>query len=131
MWQDYLSKAEANLLAAERDLTSGGYDPCISRAYFSAFQAAISVLLALTDFQRRGRYWDHGEVAAEFVRRLIHRRKVFPRRLASTLEDLKSRRHQADYGSRQASARVAEQSLEKARQFVENIKTTLFEQRRS
>lgn len=131
MWQDYLSKAEANLLAAERDLTSGGYDPCVSRAYFSAFQVAISALLALTDFQQRGRYWDHGEVAAEFVRRLIHRRKVFSRTVASTLEDLKSRRHQADYDSRRTSARIAQQSFEKARQLVENVKVTLLEQRRS
>ena len=131
MWQDYLSKAETNLLAAERDFASNSYDPCISRAYFSAFHSAISALLALTDFQQRGRYWDHGEVAAEFVRRLIHRRKVFPRTLASTLEDLKSRRHQADYDSRRAGARVAEQSLRKARQFVESVKITLIEQRRS
>jgi hypothetical protein len=57
MWQDYLSKSELNLAAAERDLESGSYDPCVSRAYFSAFQAAIAALLALTDFQRRGRYW--------------------------------------------------------------------------
>jgi uncharacterized protein (UPF0332 family) len=128
MWQDYLSKSELNLAAAERDLASGSYDPCVSRAYFAAFQAAISALLALTDFQRRGRYWDHGEIAAEFVRRLIHRRKVFPQTMASTLDDLKSRRHQADYDHRQISQRVAERSLGKARQFVQQVHTTLQEQ---
>ncbi len=129
MWQDYLSKSEINLAAAVRDLGSRSYDPCVSRAYFVAFQAAIAALLALTDFQRRGRYWDHGEIAAEFVRRLIHRRKVFPQTMASTLDDLKSRRHQADYDHRQISQRVAERSLGKARQFVQQVHTALQEQR--
>jgi uncharacterized protein (UPF0332 family) len=129
MWQDYLSKSERNLVAAERDLAAGSYDPCVSRAYFAAFQAAIAALLALTDFQRRGRYWDHGEIAAEFVRRLIHRRKVFPQTMAGTLDELKSRRHQADYDHRQISQRVAERSVSKARQFVQLVDTTLQELR--
>lgn len=129
MWQDYLSKSERNLAAAARDLESGSYDPCVSRAYFAAFQAAIAALLALTDFQRRGRYWDHGEIAAEFVRRLIHRRKIFPQTMASTLDELKSRRHQADYDHRQISQRVAERSLGKARQLVQQVHTTLQQQR--
>ena len=130
MWQDYLSKSARNLAAAGRDLEASSYDPCVSRAYFAAFQAAISALLALTDFQPRGRYWDHGEIAAEFVRRLIHRRKVFPQTMASTLDDLKSRRHQADYDHRQISQRVAERSLDKARQLVLQVHTTLQEQRK-
>jgi uncharacterized protein (UPF0332 family) len=129
MWQDYLSKSVRNLAATERDLESGSYDLCVSRDYFSTFQAAISALLALTDFQRRGRYWDHGEIAAEFVRRLIHRRKVFPQTMASTLDDLNSRRHQADYDRRQISQRVAERSLGKARQLVQQVHITLQEQR--
>jgi uncharacterized protein (UPF0332 family) len=130
MWQDYLSKSARNLAAAARDLEGGSYDPCVSRAYFAAFQAVISALLALTDFQRRGRYWDHGEIAAEFVRRLIHRQKVFPQTLASTLDDLKSRRHQADYDHRQISQRVAQRSLDKAKQLVQQVHITLQEQRK-
>jgi uncharacterized protein (UPF0332 family) len=130
MWRDYLSKAEANLPAAERDFEQGGYDPCVSRAYFSAFHAALAVLLALADFQRQGEFWKHGHVAAEFTRRLIRRRKVFSRSLAGTLGDLRSRRHQADYESPQTNHRSARQSLDKARQFVEQVKTILQEPRR-
>lgn len=130
MWRDYLSKAEANLLAAERDFEHGGCDPCASRAYFAAFHAALAVLLALADFQRQRDYWNHGHIAAEFARRLIHRRKVFPGVLAKVLDDLKFRRHQADYESSQTSHRSARQSLDKARQFVAQVKTILQEQRR-
>lgn len=65
MWREYLSKAEANLLAAERDFEHGGCDPCTSRAYFAAFHAALAALLALTDFQRQAESWKHGHVAAD------------------------------------------------------------------
>lgn len=125
MWRDYLSKAEANLRAAKRDFRAGGYDAGVSRAYFAAFQAAIAALLALTGFQRRGKYWDHGEIAAEFVRRLIHRQKIFPRSLASTLDELKSRRHQADYDAQPLSQKIAERSVNKAAQAVERIRAVL------
>lgn len=121
MWRDYLAKAQLNLSAAERDLQAQAYDPCVSRAYYAIFQAAIAALFALTDFEKRGRFWDHGYVAAEFSRRLIHRRKVFARNFAGTLDDLRSRRHKADYDSRFIGGKVAERSLEKARQFVRAI----------
>ncbi|MBI2506329.1 MAG: HEPN domain-containing protein [Candidatus Latescibacteria bacterium] len=130
MWHDYLSKAETNLAAAERDFEHRGCDPCVSRAYFAAFHAALAALLALTDFQRQREYWNHGHIAAEFARRLIHRRKVFSLSLADTLEDLRSRRHQADYESPQTSHKSARQSLGMARQFGEQVKTILQEQRR-
>ena len=71
MWHIFLTKAQSNLQAAERDLAYRAFDPCVSRAYFAAFQVAIAALLALADYRRRGHYWDHGEVAAEFTRRLI------------------------------------------------------------
>ena len=125
MWQDYLSKSKANLDAAIRDVDFKDCDPCVSRAYFAAFQAAIAALLALTDFQRRGKYWDHGEISAEFARRLIHRRKVFPRLMVNTLDDLKTRRHQADYDTRRTSRKVAQRSLSKSRQFVEQVESAL------
>lgn len=71
MWHIFLAKAQSNLLDAQRDQSHHAFDPCVSRAYFAAFQAAIAALLALSDYRRRGQYWDHGEIAAEFTRRLI------------------------------------------------------------
>jgi len=118
MWTEYLTKSKSNLEAAERDLSALAYDPCVSRAYYAVFQAAIGALVALTDFEKRGKFWDHGHVASEFSRRLIHRRKVFARNFASLIDDLRSRRHEADYDPRFISRKVAERSLGKARQFV-------------
>ena len=96
MWQLFLAKAQSNLQAAERDYAYRAFDPCVSRAYFAAFQAAIAALLALAAYRRRGHHWDHGEIAAEFTRRLIRQRKIFGGEIASILDDLKTRRHQAD-----------------------------------
>lgn len=125
MWQFFLAKAQSNLQAAERDRTHRAFDPCVSRAYFAAFQAAIAALLALAHYRRRGHYWDHGEVAAEFTRQLIRQRKIFTGELASTLDDLKTRRHQADYSTISMSDKIAQRTLDKARKLVELVQATL------
>jgi uncharacterized protein (UPF0332 family) len=49
VWQTFFTKVQSNLDAAERDYTQRAFDPCVSRAYFAAFQAAIAALLALAD----------------------------------------------------------------------------------
>ena len=125
MWQLFLAKAQSNLQAAERDYSHRAFDPCVSRAYFAGFQAAIAALLALAAYRRRGHYWDHGEVAAEFTRRLIRQRKIFAGELASTLDDLKTRRHQADYSTVSMSDKIAQRTLDKARKLVRLIEATL------
>ena len=125
MWKDYLIKSKSNLAAAERDLQAQGYDPCVSRAYYATYLAAIAALIALTDFQRRGKYWDHSATASEFSRRLILRQKVFPRNMAGTLDDLRLYRHQADYDNRFISRKATERSLQKARFFVQQIDNKL------
>lgn len=125
MWHIFLAKAQRNLITAERDQSHRAFDPCVSRAYFAAFQAAIAALLALSDYRRRGQYWDHGEIAAEFTRRLIRQRKSFPGEIASTLDDLKTRRHQADYSTVTLSERIAQRSLDRARGLVKLIEAAL------
>jgi uncharacterized protein (UPF0332 family) len=97
----------------------------VSRAYFAAFQAAIAALLALTDYHRRGQYWDHGEVAAEFTRRLIRQRKVFASDLASILDDVKTRRHQADYSTFAMSDKIAQRVLDRAKRLVARVEVAL------
>ncbi|MBI3988889.1 MAG: HEPN domain-containing protein [candidate division NC10 bacterium] len=125
MWQIFFAKAQSNLQAAERDRSHSAFDPCVSRAYFAAFQAAIAALLALTDYRRRGQYWDHGEIAAEFARRLIRQRKIFGGEMASILDDLKTRRHQADYSTFSMSEKIAQRALDKSRKLVELIEAAL------
>jgi uncharacterized protein (UPF0332 family) len=125
MWHLFLAKAQSNLLAADRDRAHRAFDPCVSRAYFAAFQAAIAALLALSNYRRKGQYWDHGEIAAEFTRHLIRQRKSFPGEIASALDDLKTRRHQADYSTFTMSERIAQRALDKARRLVELIEAAL------
>ena len=125
MWHIFLAKAQSNLEAAERDRSHRAFDPCVSRAYFAAFQAAIAALLALADYRRRGHYWDHGEIAAEFTRRLIRQRKIFGSETAGILDDLKTRRHQADYSTTSMSEKIAERALDRARKLVELIEAAL------
>ena len=125
MWQTFFTKAQSNLEAAERDYAHRAFDPCVSRAYFAAFQAAIAALLALTDYRRRGQYWDHGEVAAEFTRRLIRQRKVFASDLAGILDDVKTRRHQADYSTLVMSDKIARRVLDRAKRLVARVEVAL------
>jgi uncharacterized protein (UPF0332 family) len=125
MWHIFLAKAQSNLEAVERDRSHRAFDPCVSRAYFAAFQAAIAALLALADYRRRGHYWDHGEIAAEFTRRLIRQRKIFGSETAGILDDLKTRRHQADYSTTSMSEKIAERALDRARKLVELIEVAL------
>jgi len=125
MSQKYLEKSDANLQAAERDFRHRSYDPCASRAYFAVFHAALAALLALTDFYRQGKGGVHRNVAAEFVGRLIHRRKVFPRAMAGVLDDLRVHRHLADYDDRSVSRKHASQSLSDARRFIRQIRAEL------
>ena len=57
-------------------------------------------------------------MAAEFTRRLIRQRKLFGGALASILDDLKTRRHQANYSTVATSDNLAQRVLDKARKFV-------------
>jgi uncharacterized protein (UPF0332 family) len=118
MWYTFLAKAQSNLEAAERDRSHHAFDPCVRRAYFAAF-------LALADYRSRGHYWDHGEIAAEFTRRLVRQRKIFGSESASILDDLKTRRHQADYSTISMSDKIAERALDRSRKLVELIEAAL------
>ncbi len=108
---------------AGRAWETAAFDPCVSRAYFAAFHAAIAALLKLTDY--RSRTWKHGEVQAEFVRRLIHRRKVFPSWMASVLQDLRELREIADYEPTNVSKVQAQKALKLASDFLEVVRQVL------
>lgn len=118
-WQAYLAKARNSLRTARSAYEQGDFDSCTSRAYFAVLQAEIAALIKLTEFRQE--QWRHDRVQAEFNRRLIHARKVFPASLRSIHYDLVGIRHTADYSDQVISARVAEQCLRKASEMLTNI----------
>ena len=121
----YLTKAQNNLRTAQQAYAQEDYDACASRAYFAVFQAEIATLVKLTPF-RQDR-WGHDQVQAEFNRRLIRSRKLFPPALRSIHDDLIGRRHIADYTPQYISARTAERCLRKATEMVTTIASVLEE----
>ena len=77
-WEDYWLKAKENLDVAALAYQGQKYNACASRAYYAVFQASIAALIKLTDFRAIESQWKHRQVQAEFNRRLIIRKKVFP-----------------------------------------------------
>jgi uncharacterized protein (UPF0332 family) len=124
-WQVYLAKARNSLRTAQSAYEQGDFDSCASRAYFALFQAEIAALIKLTEFRQV--QWRHDRVQAEFNRRLILARKLFPASLRSIHYDLIGIRHTADYSDQVISARTAEQSLRKAEEMLTNISRVLEE----
>ena len=94
----YLQKAEESLAAAASELANGRYNSSANRSYYAAFQAAIWALLR-AGIQPRGSSgrWEHDFVQAQFSGQLIHRRKLYPANLRTTLPDLYYLRERADY----------------------------------
>ena len=124
-WQIYLAKARNSLGTAQSAYEQGDSDSCASRAYFAVFQAEIAALIKLTDLRQEE--WRHDRVQAEFNRRLIQARKVFPAAFRSIHDDLIGRRHTADYGDQHVSARLAEQCLRRAVEMFTAIERILGE----
>ena len=124
-WQVYLARASNSLRSAQSAYAQGDFDSCASRAYFAVLQAEIAALIRLTEFRQD--HWSHGRVQAEFNRRLIHARKLFPTSVRSIHYDLIGIRHTADYTDQQVSVRKAERCLRKAADMLTNIMRVLEE----
>jgi len=124
-WQVYLAKARSSLRTAQSAYEQGDSDSCASRAYFAVSQAEIAALIKLTEFRQE--QWRHERVQAEFNRRLIQARKVFPASLRSIHDDLIGRRHTADYTDQHVSARLAEQYLRRAAEMLTAIERIIGE----
>jgi uncharacterized protein (UPF0332 family) len=123
--QVYLTKARNSLRTAQRAYEEGDFDSYASRAYFAVFQAEIAALIKLTEFRQE--QWRHDRVQAEFNRRLIHARKLFPASLRSIHYDLVGIRYTADYSDQILSARAAEQCLRRATELLTAIERILGE----
>jgi uncharacterized protein (UPF0332 family) len=124
-----MAKAQSNLKVAVWAYDEGEYDPCVSRAYYAVFHAAIAALVKLTDYRpkisQNRPVWDHEKVPAELNRRLVHERKLFQAEIGSIPQQLILRRHEADYYEDRISRKVAQRCLEKAKRFVEAINKEL------
>jgi uncharacterized protein (UPF0332 family) len=123
--QVYLTKARNSLRTAQSAYEHRDFDSCASRAYFAVLQAEIAALIKLTEFRQD--HWSHDRVQAEFKRRIIHARKLFPTSLRSIHYDLIGIRHTADYTDQHVSVRNAAQCLRKAADMLTNIVRVLEE----
>ncbi|QTA83732.1 HEPN domain-containing protein [Desulfonema limicola] len=118
----FLSKAKANIEAAQICFENGFYDACANRAYYAALQAAISAL-ADKGFNRSKA--DHKQIQADFSEKLIKRKKVYPAKLKSYLMDMQGVRNQADYTDEGISKNLANQQISKAAQMIGLIEKEL------
>jgi len=117
MITSFLNKAKENLKAAEVLLESGCYNASSNRAYFSAFHSALAVLL---NYGIKIEI-NHGKVQAFFSSELIHRRKIFPAKLKSYLQDMRIIREIADYSETDISKSKCNLQINMAKEFINII----------
>jgi uncharacterized protein (UPF0332 family) len=128
---DYLAKAQENLASCESELVQRRYNSCVRSAYYACFHAAIVALMQASVMPMASEtLWSHDRVQAQFVGRLIQRRKSYPARLRRTLLELLAMRHRADYRSVGITQREARQAVQRAQDFVQTI-TAYVSQRES
>jgi uncharacterized protein (UPF0332 family) len=114
----FAEKSAENLRAADLLFEAGMHNASANRAYYAALHAAIEVLARTgTTFGKV----DHARVQAKFSGELIHRKKIYPRRLRSYLMDMQSTRSVADYGLPDVSKRGAQRQLNRAKDFVQTV----------
>jgi uncharacterized protein (UPF0332 family) len=116
----YRNKALESLAGAESEFRNERHNNAANRAYYAAFQAAIAALL-LEGIRARDGRWAHTFVHAEFVGRLINRRRRYPSALRDTLAVLQRLRHDADYRGATIDRADARSAVRRSREFVETI----------
>jgi uncharacterized protein (UPF0332 family) len=119
----YLKRAQESLDGAESECASRRFNNCANRAYYAAFQAAISALVREGIRAKRGEQWPHGFVQAEFVGKLINRNRRYPSTLRPILSDLLELRSQADYQTDAVTEIEAQRALRKSRNFITAVKS--------
>jgi uncharacterized protein (UPF0332 family) len=92
----YMKKARESLAGAQSEFDQERFNNSTNRAYYAAFQAAISALLR-DGIRRQDDKWPHTFVQSEFAVRLINRRRRYPARFRASLAELQRLRHRADY----------------------------------
>ncbi len=117
-----LAKAEESLAGAESEFAAGHFNNCANRCYDACFQAAVATLIR-ADIRPSGNRdeWDHAFVHARFAGHLVHRRKLYPTHLRSTLPDAFAVRERGDYRSVGVGRRDAARWPKEAGLFVDAV----------
>ena len=116
----YLAKAKESLASARADNRARRYNSAANRAYYAAFQAAVAALIN-AGIRPADDDWGHRFVMSQFSGKLIRRRKLLPRTLRPTLNNLFDRRVKADYRSVDTSRRTADDSARRAASLVRQV----------
>ena len=119
--QDWQTKADQDVRAAELCFEQALYDVCVSRCYYAMFHVAIAALIRHNIPPRRDQ-WGHDYVQSQVAEQLIKRRKVLPATLARELLDAINERQKADYKPYPIGRQVADRRLRKASSFVNVVK---------
>jgi uncharacterized protein (UPF0332 family) len=119
----YLTKAEESLRGAESEVAQGRYNNAANRCYYACFQAAVAALHHASIAPRGGRSeWGHAFVQAEFVGRLIHRRRLYSTSLRQVLGRNLTLRHTADYAPDRVTQTQAARALQRTQDFLAAIR---------
>jgi uncharacterized protein (UPF0332 family) len=122
-WPIYLTKAEESLRGPASEFAQGRYNNAANRCYYACFQAAVAALHHAGLAPRGGRSeWGHAFVQAEFVERLIHRRRLYPTSLRQVLARNLTLRHTADYAPDLVSQIQAARALQRTQDFLAAIR---------
>ena len=120
---DFTEKAEKFLRTAENALNNGDYDSCVSRCYYAMFFMAEAVLLT-----KNVTATSHKSVITLFGAHFV-KTNIFGRHLGKAINDAYDKRLVGDYGvGFTVTEEQAQDLLEKARDFVENLKGYLKKQ---
>lgn len=113
----YLAKASESLASARADTRARRYNSAANRAYYAAFQAAVSALIQAR-IRPANEDWSHRFVMSQFSGKLIRRRKLLSAALRPTLGELFDRRVTADYSAENVSAGDAKRAVKRADRLV-------------
>lgn len=119
---EFLEKAKENLSAAVICFENGLYNACANRAYYAAFQSAVS---ALADRGVKREKIDHKWVQAEFNGRLIKRQKVYPAGMKSYLMKMQIVRDRADYSHHNVNKKSARRQIDRAGEIISSVEKEL------
>ena len=119
----YLTKAEESLRGAESEFAQSRYNNVANRCYDACFQTAVAALHHAGIAPRGGRSeWGHAFMQAEFVGRLIRRRRLYPTALHQVLARNLTLRHTADYAPDLVNQTQVARALQRTQDFLAAIR---------
>lgn len=120
--QTFVEKANESLAGAASEFSNGRYNNSANRCYYAAFQAAIVALMRAGVRPRdEDTGWGHDFVQAEFARRFISQRKVYPADYRAILSRAFILRRAADYRADHVPEVQARRNLRRVTEFVEAL----------